>query len=352
MLARILLTLTFLFSSTRAITDQVVSSSSSISIMNNESKLETYIVFLRKSEGMVSAKPEHLDNCLAPECFEREDNPYSQLLGFTAEFRILESFKLWKGVIVGVLDTGVTPNHPSFSDEGMPPPPPKWKGKCEFNGTLCNNKLIGARNFYSAVGIASSAHLAIYQVCSEFGSCSESDILAGMGTAVEDGVDVLSLSLGGPSLPFYEYSIAIGACGAIQKGIFASCAAGNSGPSSESLSNEAPWILTVGASSNGNESSALCDPGSLKDVDVRGKVMLCERGGLSGLIGKGQEVKDAGAAAMIVMNDEFSGNVTATNLHLLPASHVTHADGLSMKAFINSKSSPMATILFKGTVFC
>ena len=83
-----------------------------------------------------------------------------------------------------------------------------------------------------------------------------------------------------------------------------------------------------------------------------GERLCCgERGGLSGLMGKGQEVKDAGAAAMIVMNDEFSGNVTATNLHLLPASHVTHADGLSMKAFINSKSSPMATILFKGTVF-
>jgi subtilisin family serine protease len=23
----------------------------------------------------------------------------------------------------------------------------KWKGKCEFNGTMCNNKLIGARAF-------------------------------------------------------------------------------------------------------------------------------------------------------------------------------------------------------------
>ena len=55
-----------------------------------------------------------------------------------------------KGVIIGVLDTGIKASHPSFSDEGMPPPPAKWKGKCEFNGTLCNNKLIGARNFDSA----------------------------------------------------------------------------------------------------------------------------------------------------------------------------------------------------------
>ncbi|KAL0313140.1 UNVERIFIED_CONTAM: Subtilisin-like protease SBT4.3 [Sesamum radiatum] len=27
----------------------------------------------------------------------------------------------------------------------LPPPPAKWKGKCEFNFTACNNKLIGAR---------------------------------------------------------------------------------------------------------------------------------------------------------------------------------------------------------------
>ena len=51
-----------------------------------------------------------------------------------------------RGVIIGVLDTGLSPSHPSFKDDGMPPPPAKWKGACEFNRTDCNNKLIGARN--------------------------------------------------------------------------------------------------------------------------------------------------------------------------------------------------------------
>lgn len=49
-----------------------------------------------------------------------------------------------KGMIIGVVDTGATPNHPSFDDGGMLPPPAKWKGKCYF-GSLCNNKLIGVR---------------------------------------------------------------------------------------------------------------------------------------------------------------------------------------------------------------
>ena len=53
------------------------------------------------------------------------------------------------GVIIGVVDTGVFPYHPSFSGDGTPPPPARWKGRCDFNGSACNNKLIGARSFES-----------------------------------------------------------------------------------------------------------------------------------------------------------------------------------------------------------
>ncbi|KAK9927384.1 hypothetical protein M0R45_024568 [Rubus argutus] len=306
------------------------------------------------------------------------------------------------------------------------PPPAKWKGKCDFNGTFCNNKLIGARSFQggkttgappvdldghgthtsstaggnfvkgasvfgmangTASGMAPYAHLAMYQICSEQG-CSESDILAAMDTAVADGVDVLSLSLGGGSVPFYADGIAVGAFGAIQKGIFVSCSAGNEGPFYGSLSNEAPWILTVGASTidrsirataklgNGQEydgeslfqdknfssnllplvyagayskdSSALCDVGTLSGVE--GKVVLCERGGGIGRIAKGEEVKRAGGAAMILMNEDTDGYSTLADAHVLPATQVSYAAGVSIKAYINSTSTPTATILFKGTI--
>lgn len=69
-----------------------------------------------------------------------------------------------------------------------------------------------------------------------------------MDAAVEDGIDVLSLSLGRLSINFYADNIALGAFSAMERGILVSCSARNSGPSNFSLSNEAPWILTVGAS--------------------------------------------------------------------------------------------------------
>ncbi|KAK1564823.1 hypothetical protein Q3G72_012324 [Acer saccharum] len=68
-------------------------------------------------------------------------------LGLHQNLGLWKQSNFGKGIIIGVLDTGITPGHPSFSGEGVPPPPAKWKGKCEFNATACNNKLIGARTF-------------------------------------------------------------------------------------------------------------------------------------------------------------------------------------------------------------
>lgn len=377
---------------------------------------------MENKQGFISAHPEKI--------LPLHTTHSTQFLGLHKSLGLWKHSSYGKGVIIGVLDTGITPGHPSFSDKGMPPPPAKWKGKCEFNVTACNNKLIGARNFVpsdetgkidppfdlvghgthtastaagnfveqanvfgqangTAVGVAPWAHLAIYQVCSDFG-CSESSILAAMDTAVEDGVDVLSLSLGGGSIPFYADGIAVGAFGAIQNGVFVSCSAGNSGPFLASLSNEAPWILTVGASTidrsviatarlgngadfegeslfqpkdfpsmllplvyagaNGEESSAFCEPGYLNGSDVQGKIVLCERGGFVSRIGKGQTVKDAGGAAMILMNNDINGYSTLADPHVLPATHVSYAAGLRIKDYINSTSTPTAAILFNGTV--
>ncbi len=107
----------------------------------------------------------------------------------------------------------------------------------------------------TAKGGAPHARIAAYKVCwpdlDGGGGCVDSDVLAAMDEAIYDGVDILTLSLGSdpPLPPFFQNTIAVGAFHAYKKGIPTVCSAGNAGPTPATVSNVAPWIITVGASS-------------------------------------------------------------------------------------------------------
>ncbi|KAK8620061.1 hypothetical protein V6N13_066546 [Hibiscus sabdariffa] len=371
-----------------------------------------------------------------------------QFLGLDSEFGLWAGHdtqqleQASRDVIIGVLDTGVWPESKSFDDSGLPAVPSKWRGECEsapdFNPKLCNKKLIGARSFSkgyhmatggggiykkarqiesprdkdghgthtastaagshvgnasflgyasgTARGMATHARVAAYKVCWETG-CFGSDILAGMDRAIQDGVDVLSLSLGGGSGPYYRDTIAIGAFTAMEKGIFVSCSAGNSGPTKASLANVAPWIMTVGAGtldrdfpayavlgnkiryngvslysgrgmgrkpvglvySKDNSSSNLCLTGSLDPALVRGKVVVCDRG-TNARVEKGAVVRDAGGIGMILANTPVSGEELVADSHLLPAVAVGRKVGDLIRQYARSDPNPTATLVFGGTV--
>jgi hypothetical protein len=71
-----------------------------------------------------------------------------------------------------------------------------------------------------------------------------------MDDAINDGVDILSLSFGAnpPEPIYFESATSVGAFHAFRKGIVVSSSAGNSF-SPKTAANVAPWILTVAASS-------------------------------------------------------------------------------------------------------
>ncbi|KAI5434265.1 hypothetical protein KIW84_021217 [Lathyrus oleraceus] len=201
-------------------------------------------------------------------------------------------------IIVGVLDTGIWPDSKSFSDEGFGPPPKKWKGTC--HNFTCNNKIIGARYFNiegkygkrdkkssrdvighgshcastiagnivssvslegyaagTARGAVPSARIAVYKVCWEEAGCEEADILAAFDSAIADGVDVVSVSLGSgqvtPVNQYFQGSINIGSFHAMQRGVFTSNSASNLGPDLFTMTNYPPWLLSVAASTFGRK---------------------------------------------------------------------------------------------------
>ncbi|XP_006658980.1 subtilisin-like protease [Oryza brachyantha] len=339
-----------------------------------------------------------------------------EFLGLRKDAGLWRDHGYGKGVVVGVLDSGIHAPHPYFDDHGMPPAPARWKGSCRGSAARCNNKLIGAKSFVgdndtsdgvghgthtsstsagnfvdgasmnglgagTASGIAPGAHVAMYKVCTVDG-CSGGSLLAGLDEAIKDGVDVLSLSLGSNEpFSFDQDPIAIGAFSAVSKGIVVVCAAGNRGPELETLSNEAPWLLTVAAGSVDRQFSAVTRLGDGKLIDgeglhqttrnpsgrsyplfyssnqsvcgsvdtgsVRGKIVLCEVDPAEA--NSVDDIKLAGATGVVLMNSAIDGYTTVLRDFGSDVVQVNGDGGASIAEYAASRK-PVAAITFNNTL--
>ncbi|MEO0996601.1 MAG: S8 family serine peptidase, partial [Pseudomonadota bacterium] len=241
-------------------------------------------------------------------------------------------------VIIGIIDSGIAPEHPSFHDTAEPEAPrlcstsfrdsflglwlcrrfearpdvlqyesipAGWAGSCEageqFSADDCNNKLIGARFFIAAAeanqqidpreirsprdtdghgthiastaagnrvtaringanvariqGIAPRARVAAYKACwlepgAVRASCNTADLAMAIDTAVADGVDIISYSVGN-DLQTVSSADSLALLAAAKAGIFTAVAAGNDGPDLGTIGSPAgsPWVTAVAASS-------------------------------------------------------------------------------------------------------
>ncbi|RHN67469.1 putative cucumisin [Medicago truncatula] len=77
-----------------------------------------------------------------------------EFLGLENNYGVVPKDSIWEkgrygeGTIIANIDSGVSPESKSFSDDGMGPVPSRWRGICQLDNFHCNRKLIGAR-FYS-----------------------------------------------------------------------------------------------------------------------------------------------------------------------------------------------------------
>lgn len=214
------------------------------------------------------------------------------------------------GVVVGVVDSGINWNHPSFQDPGATGagydhqnPYGSQLGLCSDPEVLCNDKLVGVYDFVednpstefeenfnngfddgdhgahtagtaagnpvnyvvngapvSVSGVAPNANIISYRVCHrenpdepDEGTCAFSWILAALDQAIADGVDVINYSLGGTARDPWASSDAILFLNAFESGVFIATSAGNAGrdgASSVGAPGNAPWMTSVGAATH------------------------------------------------------------------------------------------------------
>jgi subtilisin family serine protease len=210
-------------------------------------------------------------------------------------------------VVIGIIDSGIWPEHPSFADDGSYGPPPVTledvlgHPACDFGNIAhnpndapftCNNKLLGARQmlatyrYYQGAasyeydsardgnghgthtastaggnagveaimygiprgtisGVAPRARIIAYKGLGYLGGYT-SDLAAAIDQAVADGVDVINYSIGGGAAGPGADEIAFLFADAY--GVHVATSAGNAGPGPATLGNPGtmPWLTTVG----------------------------------------------------------------------------------------------------------
>lgn len=109
-----------------------------------------------------------------------------------------------------------------------------------------NYKGLGAGE---ARGGAPLARIAVYKTCWDSG-CYDVDLLAAFDDAIRDGVHILSISVGpeAPQGDYFSDAISVGSFHAASRGVLVVASAGNNG-NPGSVTNLAPWMITVAASS-------------------------------------------------------------------------------------------------------
>ncbi|MDC0702961.1 MULTISPECIES: S8 family serine peptidase [Priestia] len=286
-----------------------------------------------------------------------------------------------KNMTVAVIDTGVDYDHPDlkpafekykgwdFVDDDKDPqetPAGDPKGEATTHGTHVAGTIAADGKIK---GVAPDAHLLAYRVLGPGGTGTTEDVIAGIERAVEDGADVMNLSLGDTiNNPDLATSIALD--WAMEEGVVAVTSNGNSGPanwtvgspgtSREAISVGATQLpynlykttLTVDNASYASaevmgfpNDKALLDasgkkyefvpvglgkPEDFEGKDVKGKVAVISRGDIA-FVDKVDNAKKAGAVATVIYNN-VEGTIPDIPGTSLPSIRLSKADGQALAA--------------------
>jgi subtilisin family serine protease len=235
-------------------------------------------------------------------------------------------------------------------------------------------------DFGAISGAAPDARIASYKACFSGGDalssaddiCAASDVLAALDRAVQDGVDVVSYSLGGADPGWGPDDIAL--YNAAAAGVFVAASAGNDGPGASTVQAGAPWYTTVAASTaptfaatvrlsdgfeapgvsasvragrgvsapvvlaadaarDGAADANLCYPDTLDPALAAGRIVVCDRG-TNPRAEKAHEVADVGGIGMILVN--VDPDSVDAELDAIPTIHLDAASREGLLAAVES----------------
>ncbi|MDQ2069944.1 S8 family serine peptidase [Natronospira bacteriovora] len=262
-----------------------------------------------------------------------------------------------EGLVVGILDTGINPTHPSFAEvdpnDGYTHVNPlgsgNFLGACDPGSEQydadfpCNDKLIGAWSFIESwgeesawdenghgthvagtaagnhvtttfqgvevdiSGVAPRANIISYRVCGGPDTlCNSLDRAAAIEQSILDGVDVLNHSIGGGINPYTD-ATSLAFLGATDAGIFSATAAGNSGPEAGTVGHRTPWMITVAATTHSRLFA--------RSVDITGPgTVPAELQGLAGVVGTGPAPDGDLSASILYAGDHAADDFACTAL--------------------------------------
>ena len=315
------------------------------------------------------------------------------------------------GIVVGIVDSGIAPDSPVFADApSLGREPERFAGGCstgqDWTTETCNRKLVGARWYVEGYGldrvrtseslsprdvtghgtqvasvaagnagvsvaaedwsgtfggVAPQARIAAYKACWSApdpadDGCSTADLVTAIDAATADRVDVLNLSVAGPTA-FDTVERAL--LGATENDIVVVAAAGNDARH-QYAAHPAPWVTTVGALAGSiragrvtlqggpklegatravdpsgparivlgaaaaapgasQRAASECRPGSLDASLVAGTIVVCRRGGTA-RVEKSQSVEHADGVGMVLVN--HGRGTVADDFHSVPTVHL------------------------------
>lgn len=263
---------------THEISEQYSYAFNGVSMEIDGSKIES----LLDLPGVLGVYPD-LEVTVGP---KGEVNPYMKDTGpFIGAPEVWDLGYTGKGIKVGVIDTGIDYVHPVLKDaykggydfvdndndpyettpldwENDPSDPPQVDDRGSTYWTDHGTHVagtIGARDVgeYGVVGIAPEADIYAYRVLGPYGSGYSSWVLGGIDRSVQDGMDIINLSLGNSrNDPDYVTSVALN--NAALAGVTPVVASGNSGPNHWTVGSPgaAAFPITVGNSTGPSDEIA------------------------------------------------------------------------------------------------